>query len=317
MSDGDGLRLVFMGTSSFAVPSLKSLVDAGHQVELVVTQPDRPSGRGRNMLVEPPVKKVAVELGIPVFQPERIRDESAVDQIRKLAPLDAIVVAAFGQIVPQEILDIPRMGCVNVHGALLPKYRGAAPIQRAIMAGETRTGVTTMLMDAGIDTGCILLQREVEIGELETAGELESRLAEIGAELLLETLRRMALGEVELVQQDDSLATYAKSIKREEGRIDWRKSGKEIVNLVRALSPKPGAFTSFRGREIKIWRVAVLEESCRGEAGEIVEVCGQYIKVAAVDCALAVLEVQPEGRKRMSGGDFARGFRISVGERFE
>mgnify|MGYP000339066948 CR=1 FL=1 len=317
MSEGGGLRLVFMGTSAFAVPSLKALAEGGHQVVLVVTQPDRPSGRGRNVVVEPPVKMLAVELGLPVFQPERIRDEFAVDKIRSLAPLDAIVVAAFGQIVPQDILDIPRIGCVNVHGSLLPKYRGAAPIQRAIMAGETRTGVTTMLMDAGIDTGCILLQREVEIGDTETAGELEIRLADVGAGLLLETLRLMSVGEIKPAKQDDSQASYAKSIKREEGRIDWRKSGRDIVNLIRAFSPKPGAFTVFRGREVKVWRAAVLDESSSGEPGEIVEICGQNIKVSAGDCALAVLDVQPEGRKKMSGGDFARGFRISAGEKFQ
>lgn len=317
MSRGEGLRLVFMGTSAFAVPSLKALVEGGHQVVLVVTQPDRPSGRGRNAVVEPPVKKTALELGLPVFQPERIRDGSAVDKIRSLAPLDAIVVAAFGQIVPQDILDIPRLGCVNVHGSLLPRYRGAAPIQRAIMAGETRTGVTTMLMDAGIDTGCILLQKELEIGEAETAGELEIRLADAGAELLLETLRLMELGKIEPVRQDASQASYAKSIKREEGRIDWRKSGRDIVNLIRAFSPKPGAFAVFRGREVKVWRAAVLDESSSGEPGEVVGIGAQHIKVLSGDCVLALLEMQPEGRKRMSGGDFARGFRILAGEKFE
>lgn len=282
----------------------------------VVTQPDRPSSRGLEVHSSP-VKLVGERLGLSAFQPERIREQSAVDTVRSYAPLDAVVVAAFGQIVPQAILDIPKHGSINVHASLLPKYRGAAPIQHAIMAGETKTGVTTMLMDAGLDTGSILLQREVAIGPAETAGELEERLAKIGADLLIETLVRLEQGDIQPQPQDHSLASAARSLKREDGRIDWRRSAAEVVNLVRAFAPHPGAFTVLAGGEIKILIAQIGPPVAEGMApGEIVEVTGGEIIAAASGGTVRLIEVQPENRRRMSAGEFARGARLAAGAIF-
>jgi len=285
-------------------------------VAAVVTQPDRPSSRGLEVHSSP-VKLVGERLGLSAFQPERIREQSAVDTVRSYAPLDAVVVAAFGQIVPQAILDIPKHGSINVHASLLPKYRGAAPIQHAIMAGETKTGVTTMLMDAGLDTGSILLQREVAIGPAETAGELEERLAKIGADLLIETLVRLEQGDIQPQPQDHSLASAARSLKREDGRIDWRRSAAEVVNLVRAFAPHPGAFTVLAGGEIKILIAQIGPPVAEGMApGEIVEVTGGEIIAAASGGTVRLIEVQPENRRRMSAGEFARGARLAAGAIF-
>jgi len=305
-----------MGTSRFAVPTLEALIDAGHEVAALVTQPDRPSSRGLEVHSSP-VKLVGERLGLAAFQPERIREQSAVDTVRSYAPLDAIVVAAFGQIVPQAILDVPKHGSINVHASLLPKYRGAAPIQHAIMAGEAKTGVTTMLMDAGLDTGSILLQREVAIGPAETAGELEERLAKIGADLLIETLVRLEQGDIQPQPQDHSLASAARSLKREDGRIDWRRSAAEVVNLVRAFAPRPGAFTVLAGGEIKILSAQIGPPAAEGMApGEIVEVTGGEIIAAASGGTVRLIEVQPENRRRMSAGEFARGARLGAGAIF-
>lgn len=306
-----------MGTSAFAVPTLEALVNAGHEIVAVVTQPDRPSGRGQAVRVSP-VKRVAVDLGIPIFQPEKIREESSVSRVRSYMPLDAIVVAAFGQIIPQSILDLPKYGSINVHASLLPSYRGAAPIQHAIMAGETKTGVTTMLMDAGLDTGDILLQREVDIGPRETAGELQDRLAVVGAELLIETLGRIERGEVTPTPQDNSQATLAKSLKREDGRIDWQRPASEIVNLVRALTPRPGAFTVLDGTEIKVIRAEAEAVPSKGAGpGEIIAIGQDDVTVAAGEGAVRLIEVQPENRRKMGAGEFARGMRLKPGTRFE
>jgi len=307
------MRIIFMGTSRFAVPTLEAVVRAGHQVLLVVTQPDRPSGRGLQVHASP-VKQAAERLGLPVFQPEKIREESAVQRIRSLAPLDAIVVAAFGQIVPKAILDIPRLGCINVHASLLPKYRGAAPILHAIAAGETRTGVTTMLMDPGLDTGDILLQEETEIGPEETAGELEERLAEMGAALLIRTLDALESGTACPTPQDHSRATLAPSIKREAGEIDWQQSAAAIVNKARGYNPRPGCYTFLKGQTVKIWRARLGRESGRiGPPGAVLSVDSEGVEVAAGQGSVVLVEVQPEGRKRMSAADFARGARLEPG----
>ncbi|MBI2842404.1 MAG: methionyl-tRNA formyltransferase [Armatimonadetes bacterium] len=310
------MRILFMGTSSFAVPVLEVLVKAGHEISAVVTQPDRPSGRGRGVHISP-VKQAAVSLGLPVFQPEKIRETSAVDVVRSYAPLDAIVVAAFGQIVPQSILDIPKYGSINVHASLLPKYRGAAPVQHAIIAGETRTGVTTMLMDAGLDTGDILLQRETEVGPQETAGDLQERLASIGADLLIETLEQMERGELSPQPQDHSQATLAKSLKREDGSIDWRKPARDIVNLIRAFTPRPGAFMLLDGMEIKVFKAAVEPSGAEGAApGTITAIDKDGVRVAAGEGAVRLIEVQPENRRRMNAEEFARGARLKLGTAF-
>lgn len=310
------MRIVFMGTSGFAVPSLEALVNAGYKIAAVVTQPDRPSGRGRTMHVSP-VKQLASALELPVYQPEKIREQESIDRIKNYGPLDAIVVAAFGQIIPQVILDIPKIGSINVHASLLPKYRGAAPIHYAIMAGETKTGVTTMLMDAGLDTGGILLMREVEIAPEETTGELEPRLAKAGAELLIETLEKFERGDITPVQQDHSKATVAKSLKREQGEIDWNKPAKDIVNLTRAFSPRPGAFTRLGETQIKVHKAGIYCANKEGNSpGEVVEIKKDEIIVAAGEGFVSLIEVQPENRQRMSGGEFARGSHIKPGDMF-
>jgi methionyl-tRNA formyltransferase len=307
------MRIVYMGTSPFAVPSLQALVDAGHEVVAVVTQPDRPKGRGRGYHMSP-VKELALELGLPIFQPEKIREESAVEQIRSYGQLDAIVVASFGQIIPQAILNMPKYGNINVHASLLPKYRGAAPIQYAVWMGETTTGVTTMLMDAGLDTGDILLMREVEIDPHENAGELEERLSMIGAELLIETLSGLERGEIVPRPQDHEKATVARSIKREQGRIDWSKPAKDIVNLIRAFTPRPGAFTKFDNTEIKTIQAEFGPAVEKKAPGEIVEITKDSIIVLAGEGSVRLIELQPENRKKMNAGEFARGARIAVGK---
>jgi methionyl-tRNA formyltransferase len=307
------MRIVFMGTSSFAVPALSALLEQT-DVIAVVTQPDRPSGRGRHVS-ESPIKQVAAQSDIPILQPERVREESFVTTIRELGPLDAIVVAAFGQIIPKSILDMPRLGCVNVHGSLLPMYRGAAPIQHALMNGETTTGVTTMLMDPGLDTGPILLQQELDIAPDETAGELEPRLAAVGADLLIRTLQGLELGEIEPVEQDGSRATLARSLKKEDAAVDWNLPAAQIVNRIRAFTPRPGAFTSLGETTVKIWRAGP-ETAGVSDPGSILHVADGGITVAAGSDAVLLIEVQPENRKRMSAAEFARGMRLAPGSRF-
>ncbi|HUA01502.1 MAG TPA: methionyl-tRNA formyltransferase, partial [Candidatus Aquilonibacter sp.] len=246
------LRIVFCGTPAFAVPSLQHLIaQPDFQVEAVVTQPDRPRGRGREMAA-PAVKEAALAAGIPVFQPEKIKADSAYDEIKRLAP-DVVVIIAYGQIISQRLIDIPRLGWVNLHASLLPKYRGAAPINWAILNGETTTGLTTMQIDAGLDTGPMLLKYETEIGRDETAPELTVRLAEAGAPLIAETLRGLDGGTIRAIPQDHSEATLAPPLKKEDGRIDWWLSARKIHNRIRGLQPWPGAFTTFRGKSCQIW----------------------------------------------------------------
>ena len=308
------LNVVFLGSGPLGVPTLRALAEAPDvAVLLVVTQPDRPAGRG--LKPQPtPIKVLAEELGLPVFQPERINRE--VERIRALQP-DVLVVAAYGQILSKALLDVPRLGSVNLHASLLPKYRGAAPIQWALLSGETVTGVTTFLMDEGLDTGPILLQREVPIDEDDTAGTLEAKLAEIGAELMLETLRGLAQGTLTPKPQDDSQATYAPKIKKEQSKIDWTKSARELFNLIRAMEPSPGAYTFYRGRRLKVrWGRVVDEEAQRGEPGEVIALGAEGPVVQTGRGLLELLKVQPEGRKVLSGRDFLHGYRVREGERF-
>jgi methionyl-tRNA formyltransferase len=303
------LRLVFLGTPSFAVPTLERIVDAGHLVTAVLTQPDRPRGRGQQ-LAPPPVKEAALRLGLPVYQPERVRRPEAVEFLRGQAA-DAMVVVGYGQIIPQLVIDLAPLGIINVHGSLLPKYRGAGPIQWAILNGETRTGVTTMRIDAGLDTGAMLLKAETEIPPDEDAPSLGRRLAAMGAELLVETLAGLDAGAIVPQAQDPALATYAPMLKKEDGRIDWTRDAAAIHNQVRGLQPSPGAYTQFRGQTLHVRRSRVVQTS--GTPGMVASV-----KPLVVGCgtgALELIEVQSEGRKRLSASDFANGQRLIENER--
>jgi methionyl-tRNA formyltransferase len=326
------MRLVFLGTPAFAVPSLEKLAASGRSVLLVVTQPDRPVGRGLRE-APPPVKEAALRLGIPVAQPERVRRPAAVEQLRELSP-DVMVVVGYGQIIPQSVIDIPPLGIVNVHSSLLPKYRGAAPVQWAIANGETRTGVTTMRIDAGLDTGDILLVRETEIGPEETAVELSGRLADMGADLLVETLDGLEAGRIVPRKQDSAQATHAPLLKKEDGLVDWREPAESIHNRVRAMQPWPGAYTTFRGQTLHIWQARVIspeplsdvrgsERSADprtepGPGGAPSESGGPgsllRLKPLTLACgrgALELREVQLEGRRRMSAADFVNGHRLT------
>lgn len=286
---------------------MESLVAAGHEVVCVVTQPDRPSGRGQQLTASP-VKEAALRLGLPVYQPERIRRPEAVAAMAELKP-DAMVVVGYGQIIPQSVIDIPPHGIINVHASLLPKYRGAGPVQWTIANGETRTGVTTMRIDAGLDTGDMLLKAETEIAPEETAVELGARLATMGAALLVETLERIAA--ITPQKQDPAQATYAPLLKKEDGLIDWRHPAQAIHNRVRGFQPWPGAYTSFRGQQLHIWRSRV----AGGEPGGAPHRPGRLLlhppRVVCSEGALALIEVQLEGRKRISAEAFANGQRIT------
>lgn len=307
------MRIVFMGTPEFAVPSLKALLDAGYGVVGVFTQPDRPVGRGHK-LAACPVKKLAVERGVPVYQFERLRNEEGLACLRALAP-DIVVTAAFGQILSQALLDVPQMGTVNVHASLLPAYRGAAPINWCILNGETRTGVTTMLTDAGVDTGAMLLRRETDIGETETAAELSVRLSQLGAELLIETLKGYIAGEIAPTPQDERLASRQPMLKKEMGLIDWTRSAKEIACQARGLDPWPSAYTDCLGGTLKIYRArpAVGE----GEPGTVLRSSAKEgLFVACGEGALEVLEMQAPGGKRMSARAYLAGKKIEPGTRF-
>jgi methionyl-tRNA formyltransferase len=303
-------RVVFMGTPAFAVPTLEKLVSAGYEIPLVVTQPDRAKGRG-GALAAPPVKETALRLGLQVYQPERVRRPEAQARLAELKP-DAMVVVGYGQIIPQSIIDIPPHGIINVHASLLPKYRGAAPIQWAIANGETRTGVTTMRIDAGLDTGDMLLKSETEIGPEETSVELSARLAPMGAELLIETLKWRAAGTIVPQKQDPAQATLAPILKKEDGEIDWSRPATEIHNRVRGLLPWPGAYTFFRGQILHVWKARTAQTIAGGPGTllpgrKLIAACGQ-------STAIELLEVQLEGRKRMSGEAFANGQHLSENE---
>jgi methionyl-tRNA formyltransferase len=304
------MRLAFLGTPSFAVPTLERLVERGHQVLAAVTQPDRPKGRGQ-ALAPPPVKEAALRLGVPVYQPERIKRPESVAYLRSLAP-DAMVVVGYGQIIPQSIIDIPPLGILNVHASLLPQYRGAGPIQWAIVNGETTTGVTILQIDAGLDTGPMLLKAETEIGSDETAPELGRRLSVIGADLLVEALDALAAGRIVATPQDNSRATYAPILKKEDGRIDWRRSAAQIHNQVRGMQPWPGADSVFRGSALHIWRARPTDGGATHPPGTAVRT--RPLLVACGEGSLELVEVQMEGRKRMSASDFVNGQRLVENE---
>lgn len=312
------ITVVFMGTPDFAVPSLLGLLEDGYRVAAVVTQPDRPKGRKR-VLTPPPVKVIAEERGIPVFQPERLRRSDTVQRIAELKP-DFIVTAAYGQILPKEVLDAPRLGCINVHGSLLPKYRGGAPIQRAIMNGEPVTGVTIMYMAEGIDTGDMISKVEVPITDGDNAGTIFDKLSIAGADLLRHTLPDILAGRVTAVPQNHGEATIAPNIKREDERIEWNRSASDIFNQIRGLSPWPVAFTTWNGENFKIWAARKPEASGGSNGassvhvpGTVLAVTDEGIEVAAGSGTIWLTEVQPAGKKALKVAEFRRGAPMEPG----
>jgi methionyl-tRNA formyltransferase len=308
------LRIVFCGTPAFAVPSLQHLIaQPDIEIAAVVSQPDRPRGRGHST-AGTAVKEAALAAGLPVYQPEKIRSESAHEFFRR-ASADCVVIIAYGQIIPASLIAIPRLGWINLHGSLLPKYRGAAPIAWAIVNGETRTGLTTMQIDAGLDTGPMLLRAETEIGADETAPELSARLSEIGAPLVAQTLRGLAAGTVVATPQDSSQATLARPLKKEDGRVDWRLPARAIYNRIRGLQPWPGAFTVFRGQKCAIWGRPA-ESIASTEPGTLELRGAELFAACGEGTALRVEFAQLEGRKRVTAREFANGARLEPGERF-
>ena len=307
------MKLVFCGTPQFAVPTLQKLVDSGFAVKLVVTQPDRPKGRGLTLTTSP-VKQLALELGLPLTQPDKIKNnEEFRAQLTAISP-EAIVVVGYGRIIPQWMIDLPPLGNINLHGSLLPKYRGAAPIQWAIAMGEGLTGVTTMLIDAGLDTGAILMQREVAVTPEDNAETLAPRLASIGAELVVETLHGLRQGTVKPRPQDHTQASLAPVLRREDGLIDFQRPAAQILNRMRGFQSWPGAFTSFRGRQIHIWAARPAKISL--PAGELSIEGDRLLVGCGENSALELVELQPEGKKRLSARDFIHGYRPRTGELF-
>ncbi len=312
------MKIVFMGTPDFAKESLEAVYNAGYNILGVVTNPDRPKGRGMKMIPSP-VKEYAMSKDLKIYQPEKVRkNEEFIEEIKILKP-DVICVVAYGKILPQEILDIPKLGCINVHGSLLPKYRGAAPIQWAVLNGDKKTGITTMYMDIGMDTGDMILKEEIEIGENETTGELWNRLSKIGGKLLVETLKEIEVGTAPRIPQGDEFS-MAPMLDKEMSKIDWdNKTVKEIKNLVRGLNPIMGTYSYLNGKKIKFWKVDVDEQvDSNAKPGTVIKSNskdGLYIK--AKDGIIKVLEIQGENAKKMNIQDFLRGNIIEVGEKFE
>lgn len=307
------MKVIFMGTPDFAVGTLNALAEAGHEVVLAVTQPDKPKGRGKAVQF-PPVKEAALARGIEVYQPRRVRDAECVEYLRGYRP-DIIVVAAFGQILPKEILEMPLYGCVNVHASLLPKYRGASPIQWAVINGERVSGVTIMRMDEGLDTGDMILQEEVELAAKETGGSLFERLSVVGASLCVRALGQIADGTAVYTPQDHTQATLTKMIRKQFGRIDWEKPAKELECLIRGLNPWPSAYTIFHGKTFKIWDADVLAGDGDAAAGTVTDVEKAGVCVQTGDGILKLREVQLEGKKRMPCDAFLRGYPVEAGER--
>jgi methionyl-tRNA formyltransferase len=311
------MLLVFCGTPRFAVPTLEKLVEAGHSVPLVVTQPDRARGRGMEVSVSP-VKDAAVRMGIPVVQPATIKNDAQFrDQLRVIHP-DAIIVVGYGRIIPQWMIDLPRLGNLNLHASLLPKYRGAAPIQWAIANGESATGVTTMRIDAGLDTGDILLQREMAIGQEDTAETLDPKLASIGSDLMVETLRGLENGNLRPTPQDHSHATLAPILEKQDGRMDFTRSAKDLFNRLRGFQPWPGAFTIFRGKTLQVHRAQPVPAGVRLTPGQIgVEGTGFFVgcgKERDSDTTLELIEIQLEGKRRTSAQEFINGYQPQTGD---
>ncbi len=305
------MRIVFMGTPDFAVPTLESLLESEHQVVGVVTQPDKPKGRGGKVQMTP-VKELAVKYDVPVHQPVRIKEEESYGILKQWNP-DAIVVVAFGQILPKRILDLPQYGCINVHASLLPKLRGAAPIQWAVIEGEKASGVTTMYMDEGLDTGDMLLKEEIPLTDTETGGSLHDKLMVLGGPLILRTLEGLQKGTISRTPQKHSEHTYAKMLDKKLGKLDFSKPASEIERLIRGLNPWPSAYTSLGGKTLKIWEAKVVPSPGQGTPGEILETARTYITVQTGEDALQILSLQLEGKKRMSTEAFLRGVPLEQG----
>lgn len=307
------MKIVFMGTPDFAVGALEALVKAGHEITAVVTQPDKPKGRSGELQF-PPVKKCAVSHNIPVFQPKKIKTPENIEELKKY-PADIYIVAAFGQILSQDILDIPEYGCLNIHASLLPKYRGASPIQRVIIDGEKRTGVTIMQMDAGLDTGDMLYRKEVEISDEDTFETLHDKLMAAGGEAITEALELLEKGELIPEKQDDSVSCYAPRIGKEMGELDFNRTAVELDRLVRGMNPWPSAYTYFRGKQLKIWKAKPSSDRIQAEPGSITGITKDFIEVSTKEGTLLIYELQLEGRKRMSTHDFLLGIKPETGEK--
>ncbi|SHI88343.1 methionyl-tRNA formyltransferase [Parasporobacterium paucivorans] len=305
------MKIVFMGTPDFSVPSLHELIRAGHEILAVISQPDKPKGRGKNMQFTP-VKEAALEYGIPVYQPDKVSNPEFINQLKGWNP-DIIVVIAFGQILPREILDIPRFGCINVHASLLPAYRGAAPIQRVIMDGKKTAGVTTMFMSEGLDEGDMIDKIEIPIEDKETYGSLHDKLSLAGARLLLVTLDKLEKGEAARTVQDSSVSNYAKMIHKQTGHIDFTDSAETIERLIRGLNPWPSAYTKLDGKNLKIWDAVVLDDEYPGIPGEIVELTDKSLYVKTGRGTLSITSLQMEGKKKMNTNDFLRGYKVIKG----
>lgn len=308
------MKVIFMGTPDFAVETLEAVIKAGHEVALVVTQPDKPKGRG-NAMQASPVKECALAHGIEVYQPKKIREQECVDYLAGFGA-DIFVVAAFGQILSQALLDMPKYGCINVHASLLPKYRGAAPIQWAVINGEQTTGVTIQQMDIGIDTGDIIAQEELTLAADETGGSLFDKLAAVGADLCVKAMEQIASGTATRTPQDESAATHTSMIRKDFGHIDWNKSAKEIERLIRGLNPWPSAYTHLDGKTLKIWKATVSGTESGEKPGSIVDVTKDAILVQTGEGVLQLDEIQLEGKKRMACDAFLRGYHIEKGGYF-
>ena len=304
------MKIIFMGTPDFAAASLEALIDSRHEIQAVVTQPDKPKGR-KGELTPSPVKVIAKREGIKVYQPLKVRDEEFVKTLRAYNP-DVMVVVAFGQIIPLSILQMPKYGCVNIHGSLLPKYRGAAPIQWAVLDGEKETGITTILMDEGIDTGDILLKKTIKIDADETSGSLFDKLMALGAKTILETLDELEKGNLTPTKQGESPTAYAKMLTKAMGLIDFTRPAKELDCFVRGMDPWPSAYTLLSGKTLKLWKVRAVEGG--GKAGSVIEIGKESFTIACGEGAIEVIEVQLEGKKRMSAGDFLKGSTLNIGQ---
>ncbi len=308
------MRIVFMGTPEFAVPCLQKLIDCGHEVTGVFTQPDKPQGR-KMILTPPPVKELAIANGIPVYQPVKMRDGTALEMLKEANPELAIVVA-YGKILPKEILEFPKYGCINIHASLLPKLRGAGPIQWSVINGFEKTGVTSMQMDEGLDTGDMLISHEIEIGENDTAGDMHDKLSVIGAEVLEETINALIAGELKPEKQNHDEFTYAPMLSKELSPIDWNAPASEVHNKIRGLSPWPSATAVLGGKKVKIHKSILVSDSGKA-AGEIIE-SGKRLVVSCGDGkCIEILNLQAEGKKAMSAADFMRGNAVNIGDKFE
>lgn len=307
------MRVIFMGTPDFSVGTLEAIIHAGHEVVLAVTQPDKPKGRGKEVQF-PPVKETALKHGIPVFQPRKVREKECIEELAKYKA-DVMVVIAFGQILPKEILEMTSYGCINVHASLLPKYRGAAPIQWSIIEGEKVTGVTTMQMDEGLDTGDMIFKTEIVMDEKETGGSLHDKLADAGAKLCVDTLKALEDGTASFEQQGESPTEYAKMLDKKLGLIDWSSSAVRIERLIRGLNPWPSAYTVWDGKTMKIWEARISDQNSGKEPGTVVAVEKEAFFVQTGEGQICIKELQIPGKKRMDAGAFLRGYKIETGTR--